>query len=87
MNLQDLGAAQLGRAARESGIRWKVIVVSACQRQSSIRSGRLPLVITAAPQRPRSFGCAATTTSLTSATVLQRRCLCVVEAPAAPSSW
>jgi len=60
MNLQDLGAAELGALLKESGIRWKVIVVSACYSGGFIDpiKDEYSLVITAARSDRRSFGCA-----------------------------
>ena len=60
MDLPDLSAAELARLLRESAIRWKVVVISACY-----SGGFLPplkddgtLVITAARHDRQSFGCA-----------------------------
>ncbi|HSA88270.1 MAG TPA: C13 family peptidase [Burkholderiales bacterium] len=60
MELADLGAAELGALLKESGIRWKVVVVSACYSGGFIeplKDGRT-LVMTAARHDRRSFGCA-----------------------------
>jgi hypothetical protein len=56
----SLSAAELGQMLRESGITWKVVVVSACYAGGFIeplRDGHT-LVLTAARQDRRSFGCA-----------------------------
>ena len=57
--LRDLPAAELGRMLRRSGIRWKVVVVSACYSGGFIDSLRddNTLVITAARYDRSSFGC------------------------------
>lgn len=60
MNLRGLRARELGELLKETGIRWKVIVVSACYGGGfidSVRDNRT-LVITAARHDRRSFGCA-----------------------------
>ncbi len=58
--LRNLLAADLGRMLKESGIRWKVVVVSACYSGGFIDKIRddHTLVITAARHDRRSFGCA-----------------------------
>jgi hypothetical protein len=60
MNLPALGAKELGAILAASGIRWKVVVVSACYAGGFI--GPLKddgtLVITAARHDRSSFGCA-----------------------------
>jgi len=58
--LRDLPAPELGRMLRRSGIRWKVVVVSACYSGGFIDSLRddNTLVITAARYDRSSFGCA-----------------------------
>ena len=60
MNLRGLRARELGELLKESGIRWKVIVVSACYGGGFIDSVKddHTLVITAARHDRRSFGCA-----------------------------
>lgn len=60
MDLPKLGAATLGRLLKESGIRWKVVVVSACYSGGFIAplQDGSSLVITAAREDRRSFGCA-----------------------------
>lgn len=60
MQLQGLRAPVLARLLKESGIRWKVVVVSACYSGGFIeplQDGR-SLVITAARKDRTSFGCA-----------------------------
>jgi hypothetical protein len=60
MELQGLRAPVLATLLKESGIQWKVVVVSACYSGGFIeplQDGRT-LVITAARQDRRSFGCA-----------------------------
>jgi hypothetical protein len=60
MDLQGLSAAELAALLKESGIRWKVIVVSACYSGGFIGplQDERTLVITAARSDRRSFGCA-----------------------------
>ena len=60
MTLRDLPARELGRLLKESGIRWKVIVVSACYSGGFIEPLRddSTLIITAARHDRASFGCA-----------------------------
>jgi hypothetical protein len=60
MTLRDLPARELGRLLKESGIRWKVIVVSACFSGGFIEPLRddSSLIITAARHDRASFGCA-----------------------------
>lgn len=60
MGIADLPAAELGRLLRESGIRWRVVVVSACYSGGFIDSlkDEHALVITAARRDRASFGCA-----------------------------
>jgi len=60
MDLPDLPAKTLGAMLRESGIRWKVVVVSACYSGGFIPPLRdeRTLVITAARSDRTSFGCA-----------------------------
>jgi hypothetical protein len=57
--LRDLPANELGRMLRTSGIRWKVIVVSACYSGGFIDALRdeHTLIITAARHDRTSFGC------------------------------
>ncbi|HEX6154702.1 MAG TPA: C13 family peptidase [Burkholderiales bacterium] len=60
IDLPYLSAAELGRLLRESGIRWKVVVISACYAGGFL--GPLKddgtLVIAAARHDRQSFGCA-----------------------------
>ena len=59
VSFPPLGAEELGRILRDSGIRWKVVVVSACYGGGFIaplRDGNT-LVLTAARQDRSSFGC------------------------------
>jgi hypothetical protein len=60
MTLRDLPAAELGRLVRESGIKYKVIVVSACYSGGFIEPLKdgTTLIITAARHDRASFGCA-----------------------------
>jgi hypothetical protein len=60
MDLPDLSAADLGRLLRESGIRWKVVVISACYSGGFLDPLKDDgtLVITAARHDRQSFGCA-----------------------------
>lgn len=60
MNIRGLPAAKLGELLRESGIRWKVVVVSACYSGGFIDHLKddHTLVITAARHDRTSFGCA-----------------------------
>jgi hypothetical protein len=60
MDLPPLGAHELGAALKESGIRWKVVVLSACYAGGFIDELRDPgtLILTAARYDRRSFGCA-----------------------------
>jgi len=60
MALRDLPANELGRMLRTSGIRWKVVVVSACYSGGFIDALRddSTLIITAARADRTSFGCA-----------------------------
>ena len=57
--LQDLTADDLASALEESGIKWRVIVISACHAGSFIDALRNPntIVITAAEADKTSFGC------------------------------
>jgi hypothetical protein len=59
MTLRDLPARELGHLLKESGIRWKVIVVSACYSGGFIEPLRddWTLIITAARHDRASFGC------------------------------
>lgn len=56
---RDLGADDLADMLRESGIRWKVIVISACHAGSFIKALRdeNTIVLTAAAAGRTSFGC------------------------------
>jgi len=60
MDLPDLRAKELGALLKESGIRWKVVVVSACYAGGFIDpiKDERTLVITAARHDRTSFGCA-----------------------------
>ena len=60
MTLRDLPARELGHLLKESGIRWKVVVVSACYSGGFIEPLRddSTLIITAARHDRSSFGCA-----------------------------
>ena len=60
MDLPDLSAADLGRLLRESGIRWKVVVISACYSGGFLDPLKDDgtMVITAARHDRQSFGCA-----------------------------
>jgi hypothetical protein len=60
MDLPDLSAADLGRLLRESGIRWKVVLISACYAGGFLEPLKDDgtLVITAARHDRQSFGCA-----------------------------
>jgi hypothetical protein len=60
MTLRDLPAVDLGRLVRESGIRYKVVVVSACYSGGFIEPLKddTTMVITAARADRASFGCA-----------------------------
>jgi hypothetical protein len=60
MDLRGLRAAELGQLLKESGIRWKVVVVSACYSGGFVDAlqDKRTLVITAARRDRRSFGCA-----------------------------
>ncbi len=60
MDLRDLPAKDLGALIKESGIRWKVIVVSACYAGGFIDTLKddRTLIITAARHDRKSFGCA-----------------------------
>lgn len=59
MDLPDLSAKELSAMLRESGIRWKVLVVSACYAGGFIRPIKddYTLIIAAARDDRRSFGC------------------------------
>jgi hypothetical protein len=60
MDLRSLPAPELGALLQESGIRWKVVVVSACYSGGFIDHVKddYTLVITAARHDRQSFGCA-----------------------------
>ncbi|MCL2346602.1 MAG: C13 family peptidase [Desulfobulbus sp.] len=60
ISLPDLSAAQLAALLKEAGMRWKVIVISACYSGTFIEPLKDPgtLVITAARADRTSFGCA-----------------------------
>ena len=60
MKLSNLPARELGHLLKESGIRWKVVVVSACYSGGFIEPLRDDgtLIITAARYDRSSFGCA-----------------------------
>lgn len=59
MELADLRAADLGRMLRDSGIRWRVLVISSCYSGGFIDDLKddHTLVITAARHDRTSFGC------------------------------
>jgi hypothetical protein len=59
LTLNDLSASDLAEALKESGIKWRVIVVSACYSGTFIEPLRAPgtAVITAAAADRTSFGC------------------------------
>jgi hypothetical protein len=59
MTPQSLSAGQLADALAESGIRWKVIVISACFSGTFVRplADDHTIVITAAARNRSSFGC------------------------------
>jgi len=61
MRPSTLGAAQLADMLREAGIRWRVVVVSACYSGSFIKplADDHTIVITAASKSRPSFGCGA----------------------------
>jgi hypothetical protein len=58
--LQDLSGETLARVLRESGIKWKVIVISACHAGAFIEplKDEQTILITAAAADKSSFGCA-----------------------------
>ncbi|MFC5474889.1 C13 family peptidase [Paraherbaspirillum soli] len=60
MDLRNLEAKELGKMLKESGIRWKVVVVSACYSGGFIDplKDEHTMVITAARHDRTSFGCA-----------------------------
>lgn len=60
MRLPDLSRSELAAAMRESGIRWKVVVLSACYAGSFMEPLKDPgtMFIAAARADRRSFGCA-----------------------------
>jgi hypothetical protein len=60
MQLPGLGASELGALLKESGIRWKVVVVSACYSGGFVDAlkDERTLFIAAARRDRRSFGCA-----------------------------
>lgn len=60
LNLQQLTPSALARMLADSGIRWKVLVVSACYSGGFVEPLRdaNTLVITAADDKSTSFGCA-----------------------------
>jgi hypothetical protein len=57
--LQQLGPAELRQALEESGIKWRVVIVSACYAGVFLDAlqGDDTLVITAADAQHSSFGC------------------------------
>lgn len=59
MDLRDLPAKELGALLKESGIRWKVVLISACYAGGFIDAVKddHTLVMTAARHDRRSFGC------------------------------
>lgn len=60
MRLPDLSRSELASVMKESGIRWKVVVLSACYSGSFMEQMKDPgtLFISAARADRRSFGCA-----------------------------
>jgi len=60
MDLPELSAKELGKLLKDSGIRWKVVVISACYSGGFIDviKDEYTLVITASRHDRRSFGCA-----------------------------
>lgn len=60
MSLQGLSAARLGELLKESGVRWKVVVVSACYGGGFADAilDEYTMVIAAARRDRQSFGCA-----------------------------
>ncbi|WP_164931957.1 C13 family peptidase [Janthinobacterium sp. 17J80-10] len=60
IELPDLGAKELGKLLKESGIRWKVAVISACYSGGFIDpiKDKYTMVMTAARHDRTSFGCA-----------------------------
>jgi hypothetical protein len=60
MELRNLDAKELGKLLKESGIRWKVVVVSACYSGGFVEpiKDERTMVITAARHDRTSFGCA-----------------------------
>lgn len=60
MRLPDLGRSELASMLKESGIRWKVVVLSACYAGSFMEPLKDPgtLIVAAARADRRSFGCA-----------------------------
>lgn len=60
ITLPDLDAKELGKLLKESGIRWKVVVISACYAGGFIApiKDEHTMVIAAARHDRRSFGCA-----------------------------
>lgn len=59
MNVRDLSAEDLAAMLKETGIRWKVVVVSACYSGGFIDPLKddYSLIVTAARSDRRSFGC------------------------------
>lgn len=60
MDLPELSAPELGKLIKTAGVRWKVVVISACYAGGFIdelKDGRT-LIIAAARKDRRSFGCA-----------------------------
>ncbi|MBI4696322.1 MAG: hypothetical protein HY749_20130 [Gammaproteobacteria bacterium] len=59
LGLHDLAAAELRKALDASGIKWRVLVISACYSGSFVKTLESPttLVITAAAEDRASFGC------------------------------
>lgn len=57
--LRDLGAPALAAALRDAGIRWRIVIISACYSGSFIDALRdeHTLVVTAARADRKSFGC------------------------------
>ncbi len=59
MRPSTLGAKELGAMLKESGIQWRVVVISACYSGSFIQplADNRTIVITASSRRRPSFGC------------------------------
>jgi hypothetical protein len=57
--LKDIGAEKINNALDEAGIKWRIIIISACYSGGFIKplSGPYTLIITAANAEQNSFGC------------------------------